>query len=167
LRYFGKNLLRLTFYAIAREQQQGKREPFLGRVEELVYQILLDPDVPRQHIDDEAVGELVFSVEHPNHLVFLNYEHGRGCNRCRRRYAFGLTRQASFSKKITGTKNRHNSFSADLIYHRQLHTAFLNVHDTLRGIALREDGFFFSKLLNFSPETRRVEEQLHIERSDS
>jgi len=44
LRHFGKNLLRIAMRAIAREQQQGTRQPFLGRVEELVYQILLDTD---------------------------------------------------------------------------------------------------------------------------
>jgi hypothetical protein len=30
----------------------------------------------RQHMSDEAVGELVFLVEHTDHLVFLNDEHG-------------------------------------------------------------------------------------------
>jgi len=46
------------------------RQPFLAGIEELVYQILLDSHVSRKHISDEAVGELVFLVEHTNHLVF-------------------------------------------------------------------------------------------------
>jgi hypothetical protein len=34
--------------------------------------------------------------------------------------------------------------------HRQLHAAFLNVQDSISGIALREDRLFFSKRLNLS-----------------
>ena len=87
LRYFGKYLLRMAWRAIAREQQQSARQAFLGGVEELIYQILLDSDVSRQHIGDEAVGELVFPVEHANHLVFLNDQHRGGRNRGRSRHA--------------------------------------------------------------------------------
>ena len=36
LRYFGKHLLRLVLLAIAREQQQSARQPFLGGVKELI-----------------------------------------------------------------------------------------------------------------------------------
>ena len=35
-------------------------------------QILLDSDVPGQHMRDEAVGESMFNVQHANHLVFFN-----------------------------------------------------------------------------------------------
>src|SRR6267143_2004657 len=42
LRYSGKHLLRLALRAIAREQQQSARQPFLAGVEELVDQVLLD-----------------------------------------------------------------------------------------------------------------------------
>ena len=126
-------------------------QPFFAGVEELVYQVLLDSDVSRQHISDEAVGELVFLVERANHFVFLNDEHGGGCNRGRSRYANGLARKAPFPKKITRSKERHNGFFAALIDDSELHTTFLNVHDILRGIALREDGFFSSKLSNLSP----------------
>jgi hypothetical protein len=42
LRYFGEHLLRMALRAIAREQQQSTRQPFLAGVEELVDQILFD-----------------------------------------------------------------------------------------------------------------------------
>jgi hypothetical protein len=58
---------------------------------------------------------------------------------------------------------RRSGFFAGLTDHSKLHTAFLNVHDTLRGIALDEDGFFVSKLANFPSQTGRVEKQFHIE----
>src|SRR5258706_9620329 len=136
LRYFGQHLLRMALRAIAREQQERARQAFLGRVEELVYQVLLDSYVSRKHISDEAVGELVFLAERADHLVFLNDEHGGRCNRDRSRHANGLARKAPFPKKIARSKDRHNSFFAGLIDDSKLHTAFLNVHYVLRGVAL-------------------------------
>ena len=39
---------------------------------------LLDSRRSFQHVRDEAVGELVFFVEDPNHFVFFDDKHGRG-----------------------------------------------------------------------------------------
>src|SRR6266478_2073675 len=167
LRHFGKHLLRLALRAIARQQQQGARQPFLARIEQLVDQVLFDSYVSRQHIRDEAVGELVLLVEHANHLLFFNDQHGGGRNRGRRRHANGLARQAPFAKKIARSKDRHNRFSAGLIDHPKLHAAFLNVHDIFGGIALPEDGFFSSKFLYLPSQTGRVQKQLRIEREAS
>src|ERR1700687_3302902 len=139
LRYFGKHVLRMALRAIAREQQQSARQPFLAGVEELVYQVLLDSSVSCQHISDEAVGELVFLVEHANHLVFLNDKYGGGCNRGRSRHANGLARQAPFPKKITRSKDCHNGFFAGLVNNGEPYTAFLNVHHTRSRITLRVD----------------------------
>ena len=46
LRYFREHLLRVGFLAVASEQQKGAGQPFLARIEKLIYQILLDSDVP-------------------------------------------------------------------------------------------------------------------------
>jgi hypothetical protein len=75
LRYFRKHRFRLARGAIARKQQQSACQAFLAGVEELVDQIFFDPEVPRQHKCDEAVGELMFVVEHTNHLVLLKDKH--------------------------------------------------------------------------------------------
>ncbi len=139
LRYFGQHLLRMALRAIAREQQERARQAFLGRVEELVYQVLLDSYVSRKHISDEAVGELVFLVERANHLDFLNDEHGGRCNRDRSRHANGLARKAPFSQEITRSKDRHNSFFSGLIDNGELYTPFLKVHHTRGRITLRVD----------------------------
>ena len=93
----------------------------------------------------------MFLVEHANHLVFLNDEHSGGCNRGRSRHANGLARKAAFPQKIARSQNRHNGFFAGLIDHSKLHAAFLNVQDILRGIALREDGFFPRNLSTLLP----------------
>src|SRR5258708_16857605 len=76
LGYFGKHLLRLARRAIAREQQQSARQPFFAGVEELIDQILFDPDVSTQHISDEAVGKFLLFVKLANHLVFFNDKQG-------------------------------------------------------------------------------------------
>ena len=139
LRYFGQHLLRMASRAIAREQQESARQAFLARVEELVYQVLLDSYVSRKHISDEAVGELVFLVERANHFVFFNDEHGGRSNRGRSRHANGLARKASFSQKIARSKDRHNCFFAALINNGELYTAVLKVQHTRSGITLRVD----------------------------
>ena len=105
----------------------------------------------------------MFSMEHANHLAFLDDEHGRWRNRGCRSHANGLAGKTPFPQKITRAKDRHNSFFAGLIDHRKLHAAFLNVQDILRGIALREDGFFPLKLYNLFPHTGRVEKYFQIE----
>src|SRR6267378_862850 len=139
LRYFGQHLLRMALRAIAREQQERARQAFLGRVEELVYQVFLGSYVSRKHISNEAVGELVFLVERANHLDFLNDEHGGSYNRGRSRHANGLARKATLPKKIARSKDRHNGFFAGLINNGELYTAVLNVHHTRSRITLRVD----------------------------
>ncbi len=99
----------------------------------------------------------MFLVEDANHLVFLNDEHGGRRNGGGRGHANGLARKAPFAKKIARSKNRHNGFFAGLIDHGKFHTAFLNVHDILRGIALRKDGFFSSKFVYGSPQAGGLE----------
>jgi hypothetical protein len=48
---------------VARQQQQRAGQPFLTGVEELVDEILLDADIPRQHVREEAIRERGTSVE--------------------------------------------------------------------------------------------------------
>jgi hypothetical protein len=141
--------LRLFILAIAREQQQSARQAFFAGVEELVYQVRLDSNVSRQHVRDEAVGELVFLVERANHFAFLNDE--RSGRRNRSRNAKGLARKAPFTHEITRSQDRHNSFFAGFVYHGKSYAAFLDVDPTLRGLALRKDGFFASEIDYLSP----------------
>ncbi len=163
LRYFGKHLLRMAARAVVCEQQQSARQPLLAGVEELVHQVLLDSSVSCQHISDEAVGELVFLVQHANHLVFLDEEHGGRCNRGRRRHANGPARKAPFPQKIALSKDRHNGFFARLVNNGELYTAFLNVNHTRSTITLRVDLLRSSIFHNSSGYTGRIEKSLGIE----
>jgi len=94
---------------------------------------------------------------------FANDEHGSRRNDGRSGHANGLAREAPFPKKIARSKNRHNGFFPGLIDHRKFHTAFLNVHGILCGIALPEDGSFSSKLTNHSSQVGGIEKSLGIE----
>jgi hypothetical protein len=91
-RYFGEHLLRLVLLAIARQQQESPRQTFLTGVEKLIDQVLLDSYVSRRHVRDEAVRELVFLVEHANHLFFLNDEYSSRCVRTFQGMMMGRTR---------------------------------------------------------------------------
>ena len=145
------------------EQQQSARQPLLAGVEELVHQVLLDSSVSCQHISDEAVGELVFLVQHANHLVFLDEEHGGRGNRGRRRHANGPAGNAPFPQKIALSKDRHNGFFARLVNNGELCTAFLNVNHTRGTIALGVDLLRSSIFHNSSGYTGRIEKGLGIE----
>src|ERR1700680_1070408 len=115
-------------------------------------------------MSDKAVGELGFSVKYAKHFGFLNNEHGGGCNRGRCGHANGLASQAAFSQKITRSQYFHYSFFTGFVDDGELHTAFLNIKDIFRRIALREDGVFVSKLFYLSSEACRIEKSLHVER---
>jgi hypothetical protein len=85
------------------------------------------------------------------HLVFVNHKNGgrrdrgRGCHVCR------LAREATFPDEIARPKDRYHRFLASHIDDGKSYAVFLYVHDTLRGIALREDGVFSLKLDDLLP----------------
>jgi hypothetical protein len=110
-------------------------------------------------------SKVMFPMKHANHLVFVNEEHRRWCDRRRCRHTYGLACKAPFPEKIVPYKDGHNGFFAALIDHSKSHATFPYVYDITRGIALREDGFYFLKFANPSPQPGRVQEQFHIEGS--
>jgi len=62
-----------------------------------------------------------------------------------------------FPQKIAALGESRQQLSLPASLTTVSYTAFLNVHDILRGIALREDGFFSSKLVYRSAQTGRIE----------
>jgi hypothetical protein len=115
LRNFGQRFLWIAGCPVAREEQQSAREAFFAGIEELVDQIFFDADVARQHVGDEAVGELVLFVEHANHFIFFDNQHGGGCDGDGCGHAAGLASETTFAKKIAGAENRDDGFPAGLI----------------------------------------------------
>ena len=167
LRNLGEDLLRMVPCAIASKQEQSAGQPFFAGVEELVDQILLNPNVSRKHIGNESVGEFMLRVEHANHLAFINAEHGGGSDGGCSRHADGLASEASFPKKIARSEDTDNGLFASFIDHSELYAAFLNVQDIICGITLTGDAFSCGELANHSPHAGGVEKRLHIERRES
>ena len=153
--------------SIAGEQKKSSRQPFLAGVKELIDQIFFHSDVSGDHIGYEPIGKIVFPVQNPNHLVFFNNKYAGRRNRGGRRHTSGSTRQTAFAHEIAGSQNRDNGFFAAPIDHSNFDASLANEHDILRGVALREDDFFPSKLGNRSPQASGVEKYGCVETTAS
>ncbi|HKT79842.1 MAG TPA: hypothetical protein VJP86_06450 [Vicinamibacterales bacterium] len=102
LRQFRQHAMRRTRFTIARQEQQGAGEPLFARAEELIDGILFDPDVPRQHVGEEAIRERRPGVQLPHHFFFPNDDDGGGIDCGRRRHPAGLAGQTAFTKEVSG-----------------------------------------------------------------
>src|ERR1700683_4897657 len=100
LRYLGKHFLRLAWFAILREQQKSTGQPFLAGIKELIDQVFFKTDAPRQDVRDKTVGEGMFSVERPKHLLLFNTTQSGRSDSCRRCHTKRQPSQASFTKKL-------------------------------------------------------------------
>src|ERR1043166_5462027 len=72
---------RPPFLAEVGQQQKDPREPLLAGVEELIHEVFLDPDAPRQQMRDEQLRELGVLVERPDHGK-SRYQHDRTVRHC-------------------------------------------------------------------------------------
>ena len=90
----------LSCLPYSRQQQERPGQPFLARVEELIDQVLLDPDVPRQHVRDEPIRQRMLLVQEPHHPILVHEQDGAVRRRGRTAHADGLTRQASFAEEL-------------------------------------------------------------------
>src|SRR5258708_4432125 len=149
--------------SIARQQQQRARQPLLGGVEQLIDQVLFDPNVARQHVGDEAVGHGMLLVQQPDHLPLADEQHRARADRGGGPHAEPLPREAALAEEIPGAEHRHDRLPAGLRQHRQLDAARLNVHDVFAGISLREDGGAVRVLGDRFRDARGVEKRLHVE----
>lgn len=96
-------------------------------------------------------------VEHAQHFVFVDGQNGSRYVRGSRALADQLTRHAALAKKIARTKHGHHRFPARPIHDGESYGTFLNVHDAIRGVALREDPLGSPKSGNLSRHPRGVE----------
>src|ERR1700687_259315 len=62
LRDSGNHVLRLILFVVARQPQQRPRQPFLGRVEKLINQVLPDFGISRKQVLDKPIAESSFRV---------------------------------------------------------------------------------------------------------
>ncbi len=78
-------------------------------------------------------------VERSDHFVPFDDLYSRGCNRGGGSNANILTSKADFTKKFTWPQNGDNGFLVRLGGHGEFHATFLNVHESVGNIALREN----------------------------
>ena len=102
-------------------------------------------------------------VKDANHFFLFDHEHGGGRDRGRRPYSDRLTCEASLTKKIAWSQDRHNGFFTAFIDYRKPHSAFLNIENIFSGIALRENRFLFLEFRNLAGHTCGVEKSLSVE----
>src|SRR6266850_3371817 len=92
----------------------------------------------------EPLRELWLVVEKADHRRFLQ-PHDLGFLNCfGRRKAKGLPSQASLAAKISGSQYCNNRFFPSLGKHSQLNLALLDVENSIRWRALREDNLISS-----------------------
>ena len=160
---FREDAFWLLLFAVAREEQQCAGEAFLTGVEELVDQVFFHPDIVREHVLDEMVGQLMLGMEHAEQLVFLDDEKGGRCNRCSRGHASRLAGHAALAEEVAGAKHRDHCLLSRVIHHGQFHAAFLDVHDAISGVALRVDRFASPEVCDVPRYSRGIEKDLRVE----
>ena len=136
---FGRTRSVGLLFAVPRQEQQRPCESFLARVEELVDEVLLDPNISPQHVREESVGKRRPLVKLPRHLVLLDREDGACGHGSRRSHTLGLAGETAFAEKRAGLEDGDHGFLARTRDDGQLNMAGLQVHHTRGGIALGKD----------------------------
>src|SRR6266851_8074956 len=113
----------------------------------------------------EKAGKRVFLLEHAQHLALLNSKYGARRHRSSCRHADSLTRKACLTKEVALPQNCEDRFFALFGGDRELYSAFLNVEDSLGGLACREDCVVLLALRNRSCRAHCCKERLGIERN--
>ena len=102
-------------------------------------------------------------VEKPDHLFLLEHEDGARRNRGRVSHPQRLASEAALAKEFARSEHRDHGLSPGLRANGELHAAFLNVHDAVAHIALREDDCATAIGDPFRRDARRIEKGLSIE----
>src|SRR5580700_6946775 len=133
---FREDRLRFLVLAKVRHQQEQPGQTFLTRIEQLIDEVCLDADGPRQKMGNEHLGERWFLMDHAENSRFFQ-PHDDGVHYGRdRRYAPRLPGKTSFTEEIVRSKHCDDGFLALLRNHGDLHLAALDVEDRIRWVPL-------------------------------
>src|ERR1700686_3044919 len=104
----GNNRLRLTLLAKVRQDKKHPSQTLFARIEQLINQIRLNPDIARQKVRHEFFGKFRLVVEYTDHGGFIEarnqaFRHSR-CSR----HAQELPGQASLAKEIARAEDCNN-----------------------------------------------------------
>ena len=103
-------------------------------------------------------------VQHAQQLIFSDDKQGSWRYGRSRAHAKRLARHASLAKKVSGAKHGNNGFLSGPVHHGKFHAAILDIHDGIRGVALRVDRFISPISNNFSLHPGGVEKDLRVEK---
>ena len=92
-----------------------------------------------EHVRDESVRERRLFVQRPHHLALVNLQHGRRHQRRCGGHPERLPCQATLTEEVTWREHGHDRLPAPAGQDRQPHSTLLDVEDTVRLGALRED----------------------------
>jgi len=164
-----KRRLRLVPIVGFRHVQERARHPFLGGVEKVVQQVLIDANLASKHASKKCPGERGLGMEQTDDLGLLQPQdralaHGRG--RCRAKM---LPSQAFFAKEIARAKEPDHRPLALLGAGCKHDASLLDVEDRVRQISLGKQNAFPAEpqnrpLIICSPEKLRDIEGLRLVR---
>src|SRR3984893_10059504 len=97
---FRKDRLRFVVLANVRQQQEQPGKPFLTRIEQLIDEVCLDADGPRQKMGSEHLGDRWLLLDHADNSRLFQADDDGVHYRRDRRYAQSLPGKTSFSEEI-------------------------------------------------------------------
>src|SRR6267378_6143791 len=119
--------LRSRLLAEVRKQQEKPGQALLAGVEELVHQVLFDPNVARQQIRGEELRELRLSMEQADHGGPAHADDAGRLNRAGGGHAERLARQAALAKEALSLQDADDGFLPSRGDDRELDLAALYV----------------------------------------
>jgi hypothetical protein len=139
---FGDYSLRHAVLAEMSKQKKNPSEPLFAGIEKLVNQIFFMPDVPREQISYEHVGQRVFTVESLHHRFLLDSQNSAIRYSGRTAHAENLARKRTLAEKVSLTEYTDRSFFASLRDYSEFHLTRLDIKHRISSIPLHEDDLF-------------------------
>ena len=106
-----------------------RRQPLFAGIEELVHQVLLNPNVAREQVVQEELGYARVPIDQLDHFRFPQ-PHNRAIGHCGGRgYPLDLTGQAALAKEIVGRQDGDHRLLPLVRDYSELEFAALDVED--------------------------------------
>ena len=158
------DLLWFTFLPEMSHEQQDPGQPLLAGIEELIDQILLDANVPSQHIGKEQRGEGAVVFEQSEHRLFVDADENGVFDSRRRGQMHRLPGETPFPEKAAWLQYHDDGFFTLWRDHTQHDFPRLDIEYGIRRISLREESLLLRRLQRRFAIANLLEEGLWIKR---
>jgi len=145
------------------KQQEDPGQSLLTRVEQLIDQVFLEPNVAREQVDDEPLSEGRMLMQDLDHRRFLDPQQGDIRDGRRGRDPARLPSQTSLAKEITGPQQADDGRFPSMRHYGQLDPARPDKEHGIGRGPLREDALALAALHQGSPRADLREKRFHIE----